>query len=73
MLFRSNYDKTRKFYLKYGFTPVEEFKSLWGEHNPCLMMVKILAPQYYAVIFTSKRMNKDQDEYEKISLRMVEL
>jgi heme-degrading monooxygenase HmoA/ribosomal protein S18 acetylase RimI-like enzyme len=68
-----NYDKTRKFYLKYGFTPVDEFKSLWGEHNPCLMMVKSLAPQYYAVIFTSKRMNKDQDEYEKISLRMVEL
>jgi ribosomal protein S18 acetylase RimI-like enzyme len=22
-----NYDKTRKFYLKYGFTPIEEFKT----------------------------------------------
>jgi ribosomal protein S18 acetylase RimI-like enzyme len=38
-----NYDRTRKFYLKYGFTPVEEFKSLWGEHNPCLMMIKSLS------------------------------
>lgn len=67
------YDKTRKFYLKYGFTPVEEFKSLWGGHNPCLLMVKSLAPQYYAVIFTSKRTTKYQEDYEKISLRMVEL
>lgn len=37
-----NYDRTRRFYLKCGFTPVEEFKTLWGEHNPCLMMVKSL-------------------------------
>jgi ribosomal protein S18 acetylase RimI-like enzyme len=37
-----NYDKTRKFYLNYGFIPVEEFKTLWGEHNPCLMMAKAL-------------------------------
>lgn len=35
-----NYDKTRRFYLKSGFTPIEEFKTLWGEHNPCLMLVK---------------------------------
>lgn len=34
------YDQTRKFYLKAGFTPLEEFKTLWGEHNPCLMLVK---------------------------------
>lgn len=37
-----NYDKTRQFYLKYGFTPLEEFKTLWGEHNPCLMMIKTI-------------------------------
>ncbi len=35
-----NYEKTRKFYLKMGFFPIEEFKTLWGEHNPCLMMIK---------------------------------
>ena len=34
------YDRTRKFYLRVGFLPVEEFKTLWGEHNPCLFMVK---------------------------------
>ncbi len=42
-----NYDKTRKFYLKYGFTPIEEFKTLWGEHNPCLMMIKNLGSKPY--------------------------
>lgn len=37
-----NYAKTRKFYLKNGFLPVEEFKTLWGEDNPCLFMIKSL-------------------------------
>ena len=36
------YDKTRNFYLRTGFTPIEEFKTLWGEHNPCLMLIKTL-------------------------------
>jgi len=36
------YDQTRSFYLKAGFTPLEEFKTLWGEHNPCLQLVKCL-------------------------------
>ncbi len=34
------YDQTRNFYHKSGFTPLEEFKTLWGEHNPCLLLVK---------------------------------
>ena len=36
------YAQTRKFYLKIGFTPLEEFKTLWDEFNPCLFMVKAL-------------------------------
>lgn len=36
------YARTRKFYLALGFTPLEEFKTLWGEHNPCLFLVKTL-------------------------------
>ena len=36
------YDQTRSFYLKAGFTPLEEFKTIWGEHNPCLLLVKTL-------------------------------
>ena len=36
------YAQTRKFYLKTGFTPLEEFKTLWDEHNPCLFMAKAL-------------------------------
>lgn len=34
------YKQTRNFYLKSGFFPLEEFKTLWGEGNPCLFMVK---------------------------------
>lgn len=34
------YEKTRKFYLALGFQPLEEFTELWGEANPCLLMVK---------------------------------
>ena len=37
-----NYAKTRKFYHSMGFKPLEEFKTLWGEHNPCLQMIKTL-------------------------------
>jgi ribosomal protein S18 acetylase RimI-like enzyme/catechol 2,3-dioxygenase-like lactoylglutathione lyase family enzyme len=39
------YDKTRQFYLNTGFLPVEEFKTLWGEHNPCLLMIKSLSSE----------------------------
>jgi ribosomal protein S18 acetylase RimI-like enzyme len=34
------YDLTRKFYQAMGFRPLEEFKTLWSERNPCLVMVK---------------------------------
>ncbi len=34
------YDKTRGFYLSCGFRPLEEFKTIWNETNPCLIMVK---------------------------------
>jgi ribosomal protein S18 acetylase RimI-like enzyme len=34
------YDLTRKFYQSAGFVPLEEFKTLWGENNPCLLMIR---------------------------------
>ena len=37
-----NYAKTRQFYLAMGFYPLEELTELWGEENPCLIMVKVL-------------------------------
>ncbi|MFA6119201.1 MAG: hypothetical protein WCT85_06020 [Parachlamydiales bacterium] len=37
-----NYAKTRAFYLSMGFYPLEEFKTLWDENNPCLFMIKVL-------------------------------
>jgi ribosomal protein S18 acetylase RimI-like enzyme len=36
------YEMTRKFYYSMGFRPVEEFRTLWGEANPCLLMIKAL-------------------------------
>lgn len=36
------YELTRKFYLSVGFRTVEEFKTLWGEANPCLLLIKSL-------------------------------
>ncbi len=35
-----NYKKTRHFYSKVGFYPLEEIKEIWGKENPCLIMVK---------------------------------
>ncbi len=38
----AGYAKTRAYYQAMGFRPLEEFPTLWGEANPCLMMVKKL-------------------------------
>jgi GNAT superfamily N-acetyltransferase len=37
----ASYGKTRAFYMARGFRPLEE-TALWGETNPCLIMVKRL-------------------------------
>jgi len=37
------YAQTRVFYLAMGFRPLEEFKRIWDEHNPCLILVKRLS------------------------------
>jgi ribosomal protein S18 acetylase RimI-like enzyme len=34
------YARTRAFYQSTGFRPLEEFKHLWDEENPCLVMIK---------------------------------
>jgi GNAT superfamily N-acetyltransferase len=36
------YAGTRRFYEKMGFRPLEEFKQIWDENNPCLVLVKKL-------------------------------
>lgn len=36
------YDKTRAFYLRCGFRPLEEFPDLWDPDNPALQMVKVV-------------------------------
>jgi GNAT superfamily N-acetyltransferase len=39
------YDRTRAFYQKMGFVPLEVFPTLWDEENPCLFLAKyLLAP-----------------------------
>ena len=37
-----NYRITREFYKSMGFYPLEEIKEIWGEDNPCLIMIKSL-------------------------------
>ena len=37
-----HYARTREFYASMGFLPLEEFPTLWDEHNPCLLLVKRL-------------------------------
>lgn len=37
-----NYAKTREFYYAMGFRALEEFKQIWDENNPCLIMIKRL-------------------------------
>ena len=37
------YAATRRFYRARGFRPLEELTAIWGEANPCLIMVKRLS------------------------------
>jgi hypothetical protein len=37
-----HYKRTREFYSKVGFYPLEEIKEIWGKENPCLIMVKTI-------------------------------
>jgi GNAT superfamily N-acetyltransferase len=37
-----SYARTRAFYLAVGFRPLEEFRQIWNEQNPCLVMVQRL-------------------------------
>jgi len=37
-----HYARTRDFYEAMGFKPLEEFRQIWDEHNPCLVMIKRL-------------------------------
>ncbi|WP_158814473.1 N-acetyltransferase [Methylocapsa sp. S129] len=39
-----NYAATRRFYEAIGFLPIEEFPTLWGADNPCLLMLRPLSP-----------------------------
>lgn len=34
------YDRSRNFYQKHGFVPLEVFTQIWDEENPCLFLVK---------------------------------
>ena len=36
------YKKTRLFYKSFGFREVEVFPTLWGEDNPCQLLIKVV-------------------------------
>ena len=38
----ASYAATRRFYSALGFVPLEEFPTLWGPRNPCLLLIKTL-------------------------------
>ena len=40
----ANYQRTRRFYARMGFRPLEEIPEFWPG-NPCLIMVKVLRPR----------------------------
>ncbi|KEQ17306.1 GCN5 family acetyltransferase [Endozoicomonas numazuensis] len=35
-----DYQKTYEFYMKHGFTPLEDFDELWGEDTPSIQLIK---------------------------------
>lgn len=37
------YEKTRNFYKKNGFLPVDVYNKIWNEENPCLLMAKVIS------------------------------
>jgi ribosomal protein S18 acetylase RimI-like enzyme len=39
----AEYAQTRAFYEAMGYRPLEEFKKIWDENNPCLVMIKKLS------------------------------
>lgn len=45
------YEKTRAFYHKVGFIPLEVFTTFWNEENPCLFMAKYLGKQSLSPLF----------------------
>ncbi len=67
-----NYEKTRRFYVATGFFPVEVFKTLWGEHNPCLLMIKNIdqtkIPQKPSYIFPEYDFDQNLREQPKDTL-----
>lgn len=36
------YNQTRNFYLKHSFVPIDVYKKIWNEENPCLLMAKVI-------------------------------
>jgi ribosomal protein S18 acetylase RimI-like enzyme len=36
------YNRTRSFYQKEGFYPLEVFTTIWDEENPCLFLLKVI-------------------------------
>lgn len=39
----AEYARSRAFYRAMGLVPLEELPMLWGERNPCLVLIKCLA------------------------------
>ena len=55
----TNYERTRGFYDRMGFRPLEE-NAMWGDTNPCLIMVKHLRCSHSPLVGPPGRPSRSQ-------------
>lgn len=57
-----NYKDTRNFYTKVGFYPLQEINEIWGNENPCLIMVKNIG---YKEVVLSKNLTTQTQTFKR--------
>jgi GNAT superfamily N-acetyltransferase len=66
-----NYAQTREFYLDMGFRPVEEFRTLWSEANPCLLLIKAIPSRDPHLIIRRARA-EDAEAIHRAHMRSIQ-
>jgi len=68
------YNKTRLFYKSYGFLEVEVFPTLWGEANPCQLLIKSIPKieDELEKVFISSYNQKWKTQFEKMKSKLQE-
>ena len=66
-----SYAKTRLFYEAVGFIPLEEFKQIWDEDNPCLITVKKLEEKSNGKALSLTAVERDGKNRRRITVRRL--